>query len=113
MVIDAHAHLADPKFFDRMGKTLPKSMLDPQVLLDEQEKAGIDISIFSGPRVMEVGVDVGRLKAVEVAKEYNDFAAELTGRYKNNLVGLGIAHAFAENSYVRMHTKFQMRPPMI
>jgi aminocarboxymuconate-semialdehyde decarboxylase len=101
MVIDAHAHLADPKFFDRMGKTLPKSMLDPQVLLDEQEKAGIDISIFSGPRVMEVGVDVGRLKAVEVAKEYNDFAAELTGRYKNNLVGLGIAHAFADDAMLR------------
>ncbi|MGE3991577.1 amidohydrolase family protein [Pseudorhodoplanes sp.] len=97
MIIDSHAHMADPKFFDRMGKTLPKSMLDPQILLDEQAKAGIDISVISGPRVMEVGVDAGRLDPTEVAKEYNDFVANLTARHSKSFVGLGIAHAFADD----------------
>jgi aminocarboxymuconate-semialdehyde decarboxylase len=93
--------LADPKFFDRMGKTLPKSMLDPQILLDEQAKAGIDISVISGPRVMEVGVDAGKLAPAEVAKQYNDFIADVTARHSRSLVGLGIAHAFADDAMLR------------
>jgi aminocarboxymuconate-semialdehyde decarboxylase len=101
MIIDAHAHLADPKFFNRMGKTLPKSMLDPQILLDEQAKAGIDISVISGPRVMEVGVDAGKLAPAEVAKQYNDFIADVTARHSRSLVGLGIAHAFADDAMLR------------
>jgi len=101
MIIDAHAHLADPRFFERLGRKLPQSMLDPQILLGEQEKAGIDMSVISGPRVMEVGIEAGGLSAVAVAREYNDFAADLVSRHSKRLVGLGIAHAFADDQMLR------------
>lgn len=101
MIIDAHSHLADRRFFERFGGKLPKNMLDPQILLGEQEKAGVNVSVISGPRVMETGIEIGNLDPTEVARGYNDFAADLVSRHPDRLVGLGIAHPFADDKMLR------------
>lgn len=101
MIIDAHSHLADRRFFERYGGKLPASMLDVQILLDAQEQAGIDMSVISGPRVMETGIERGKLAPVDVAKEYNDFVADLVSRHPKRLVALGIAHPMAGDAMFR------------
>lgn len=92
MIVDAHSHVVDPRLFERTGGKIPKNMLDVQILLDEQAKAGVDMSVVSGPRVMETGIERGRMDAVDVARDYNDFIANVASRYPERLAGLGIAH---------------------
>lgn len=97
MIIDAHSHLADRRFFERHGGKLPTNMLDVQILLDAQDKAGIDMSVISGPRVMETGIERGGLAPVDVAKEYHEFVADLVSRHPKRLSALGIAHPFSDD----------------
>lgn len=101
MIIDAHSHLADGRFFERYGGKLPASMLDVRILLDAQEKAGIDVSVLSGPRVMETGIERGKLDPVEVAKQYNDFIADTVSRHPKRLSALGIAHPMSDDKMLR------------
>lgn len=92
MIIDAHSHLVDRRVFEATGAKIPENMLDARFLLEEQERAGVDMSVVSGPRVMEVGVDKGGRRPVDVAKAYNDFVADLTVRHPTRIAGLAIAH---------------------
>jgi aminocarboxymuconate-semialdehyde decarboxylase len=97
MIIDTHSHLVDRAFLKRVGvdpkrANLPVNLFDVEALLEEQERSGIDLSIISGPRIMEAGVERARLDPVEVARSYNDFVADLTSRHPTAFAGLGIAH---------------------
>ncbi len=91
MIIDAHSHLDDKQFMERLGVPTPANMVDVEGLLDAQSEAGIGLSVFSGPRLQEVGAEAG-LDPLDAAREYNDFAAELTVRHAGRLLGLGQAH---------------------
>ncbi len=100
MIIDTHSHLIDRKFIERIGldpsgPTRPSNMFDVEALLEEQARAGIGLSIISGPRVMETGVGHAGLEPVEVARSYNDFVAGLAQSHPESFAGLGIAHPFA------------------
>lgn len=92
MIVDAHSHVVDPRLFERTGFKIPANMLDVQILLDEQERGGVQMSIVSGPRVMETGIEHAGLDPVAVARDYNDFIANLSARHPKRLAGLGIAH---------------------
>ncbi len=92
MIIDAHSHLVDRKLFESIGGKIPQNMFDEHLLLEAQERAGVDMSIISGPRVMETGTQLARMDATSVAKEYNDYVATLVAKYPKRLAGLGIAH---------------------
>lgn len=98
MIIDCHSHIADPTIFDRVGAKIPRVLLDVNMLLEEQERAGVDLSIVSGPRVMETGIEKAGLDPVEVARGYNDFVANLVARHPRRLSGLGIAYPFGNDA---------------
>jgi predicted TIM-barrel fold metal-dependent hydrolase len=97
MIVDAHSHLVDRAFLERLGMDperakIPKELFDVEALLDEQARSGIDVSIISGPRIMEAGVERAKLDPVDVARSYNDFVADLAARHPKAFAGLGIAH---------------------
>ncbi len=101
MIIDCHSHIADPTIFDRIGAKIPKALLDVNILFEEQERAGVDLSIVSGPRVMETGVEKAGLDPVTVARGYNDFIANLVARHPRRLSAMGIAHPFGGDTTLR------------
>lgn len=92
MIIDSHSHLVDAKVFEASGFSIPSNMLDESILLGEQDRAGVDLSVISGPRVMEAGLMLGNRSAADIAKEYNDYVAGLVSKYPTRFAGLGIAH---------------------
>jgi aminocarboxymuconate-semialdehyde decarboxylase len=104
MIIDAHSHLMDQRLCEKVGMELPPNMLDPDALVEEQEGAGIDLSIISGPRLMERAVDENNMDPVEIARQYNDFVAELATHHQNTFVGLGACYPFAGD---QMHREME------
>jgi aminocarboxymuconate-semialdehyde decarboxylase len=101
MIIDCHSHIADPAIFDRVGAKIPRVLLDVDNLLAEQERASVDLSVISGPRVMETGIEKAGMDPVEIARGYNDFAANLVARHPKRLAALGIAHPFGDDRTLR------------
>ena len=101
MIIDAHSHLQDQRLCEKVGLELPPSMLNPDALVEEQLESGIDLSIISGPRVMDFAVENGSMNPVEVATEYNDFVTELMLNHQSSFAGLGIAYPFADDLMLR------------
>ena len=97
MIIDVRSHLCDADLCARVGVGLPPNMLNPEGLVDEQARSGIDRSVISGPRMMHVAVKRPDVDATEVAARYNDFAAGLVQRYPDNFLALGIADPAAKS----------------
>ena len=96
MFIDCHAHLS-PAEWQTGGR--PWTMFDINNLLAHQEDAGVNASIFSNPLFGIPGVlDVTTLDEV---RRYNDFAAELTAKYRGRLYGLASAVPFGGDDYLK------------
>ena len=91
MIIDVHSHLHDPALCERVGVGLPRIMLDPEALVEEQACSGINRSVISGPRLMDVAVEKPDIDTADIALRYNEFAAGLVRRYPDRFLALGIA----------------------
>lgn len=91
MIVDVHSHLHDRALCERVGIQLPPNMLDPEALVEEQARSGIDRSVISGPRMIDVAIEKPNVDTADVALRYNDFAAGLVQRYPDRFLGLGIA----------------------
>jgi len=87
MIIDCHSHLAPKKWFHPNS---PKAIFDIDRLLEEQQKAQVDLTVFGNNWIRSpVGSD-----PVEVMKEFNEFAAEVTAQHPRRLLGLASAIPF-------------------
>lgn len=91
MIIDCHSHLIDKSICDSVGMGLPPNMYEAEALIEEQSKSGIDLSVISGPRLMETAVETAGVDPVEVARRYNDYAATLVSQHPDQFVALGVA----------------------
>lgn len=100
MIIDAHSHILDKRLFDRLGQRKPPSMVDINILLEEQHRSDVDLSVLSGPRVLETAIEAG-LDALSAARDYNDFAAELVARHPRRLAALGVVHPMGGDAMLR------------
>jgi aminocarboxymuconate-semialdehyde decarboxylase len=87
MVIDCHAHLAPKSWFHPKS---PKAIFDVHWVMDEQRKAGVDITVF-GNNWIRTPDDADRLRVVQ---EFNEFAAEITAKYPKNFLGLACSVPF-------------------
>ncbi|HWH06319.1 MAG TPA: amidohydrolase family protein [Gaiellaceae bacterium] len=85
-VVDAHSHLFPAAWASR-GR-MPPDLFDVVALLERQEEAGIATTVVSDPHIWYGDLDPG---AIEVAREYNDFAAELQRAHAGKLLALGTA----------------------
>jgi aminocarboxymuconate-semialdehyde decarboxylase len=101
MVIDCHAHLVPQKWFHPKS---PKSIFDIPGLFEEQEKAGVDITVFGNNWIRSPdGYD-----PLKVVQEFNEHAAELTAKHPRRLLGLACSVPF-DNDKILKETERAIR----
>lgn len=91
MVIDCHAHLVPQSWFHPKS---PQSIFDVEGLLEQQEKAGVNITVFGNNWIRSPdGAD-----PLRVVKEFNEHAVELTAKHPRRLLGLACSVPFADDA---------------
>ena len=87
MIIDCHAHLVPQSWFHPKS---PKSIFDLPGLFEEQDKAGVDVTVFGNNWIRSPeGYD-----PLKVVREFNEHAAELTAKHPKRLLGLACSVPF-------------------
>ena len=81
LVIDCHAHLMPLSW---QVASAPQSLYEYDELVEEQDRGGVDVSVFGNNWIR---MPEGRTKP-DLAKEFNEFAAEMGSRYQGRFLGL-------------------------
>ena len=94
MIIDCHAHLAPKSWFHPKS---PKAIFDVDRVMEEQQKAGVDITVFGNNWIRTPdGAD-----PLRVVTEFNEFAAEITAKYPKNFLGLACSIPFGGDRVIK------------
>ncbi len=94
MIIDCHAHLVPQGWYHPKS---PPAIFDIDGLLEEQQRAGVDLTIFGNNWIRTPsGKD-----PFDIVAEFNEFAAETTRRYPDRLLGLACAMPFGDKRFLR------------
>jgi len=94
MIIDCHAHLAPKSWFHPKS---PKAIFDVNWVMEEQQKAGVDITVFGNNWIRTPdGAD-----PLRVVTEFNEFAAEITAKYPKNFLGLACSIPFGGDRVIK------------
>jgi predicted TIM-barrel fold metal-dependent hydrolase len=94
MVIDCHSHLVPKSWYHPKS---PQAIFDIDRLIEEQDKAGVDLTVFGNNWIRTPqGAD-----SLEVVKQFNEFAAETTGKYSGRLLGLASAVPFGDDRMLK------------
>ncbi len=94
MIIDCHAHLAPKRWFHPKS---PQNIFNIERLLEEQQRAGVDLTVFGNNWIRTpAGLD-----PLEVVKEFNEFAAEVTAKYPEHLLGLASSTPFGDDRHLK------------
>lgn len=93
MIIDCHAHLVPQGWYHPKS---PRAIFDIDGLLEEQQRAGVDLTIFGNNWIRTPsGKD-----PFDIVAEFNEFAAETTRRYPDHLLGLACAVPFGDKRFL-------------
>jgi aminocarboxymuconate-semialdehyde decarboxylase len=93
-VIDCHCHLGPGEW---QIPSSPATMFDVDGLRRRQDKAGVDLSVFGNNWIRTPEW----VSALEVMRRYNEFAAEITARHPDRLLGLASAVPFDGDEMLR------------
>ena len=78
MIIDVHAHLQVPGLARHLKTEMPSLILTGRdELLEQQAKAGVDLTLISSPMTMEMYMRDSSLSPIEIARAYNEGIAHL------------------------------------
>lgn len=94
MVIDCHSHLVPQSWHHPKS---PPAIFNIPGLLEEQEKAGVDITVFGNNWIR---TPEGK-EPLEIVKEFNVFAAEATAKHPKHLLGLASTVAFGGAPFLK------------
>jgi aminocarboxymuconate-semialdehyde decarboxylase len=92
--VDCHAHLFPRHWY---VESTPRSVIDLEALFAQQDEAGVNLTVF-GNNWIRHPRDLDPLRVVQ---EYNAFAAELTTRYPQRLLGLASTIPFGGDPFNR------------
>ncbi len=94
MIIDAHAHLVPQGWYHPKS---PQAIFDIPRLRDEQQRAGVDLTIFGNNWIRTpAGKD-----PFDIVTEFNAFAAETTAQHSDYLLGLACAVPFGGDKFLK------------
>ena len=94
MIIDAHAHLVPQGWYHPKS---PQAIFDIPRLRDEQQRAGVDLTIFGNNWIRTpAGKD-----PFDIVTEFNAFAAETTAQHSDYLLGLACAVPFGDDRFLK------------
>jgi predicted TIM-barrel fold metal-dependent hydrolase len=94
LTIDCHAHLIPPDWY---LESTPRSTIDLDALFRQQDEAGVNLTVF-GNNWIRTPPGRSRFDAV---REFNAFAAEVTARYPQRLIGLASTIPFEGDAYLK------------
>jgi predicted TIM-barrel fold metal-dependent hydrolase len=94
MVIDCHSHLVPKSWYHPKS---PPAIFDIEGLLEEQEKAGVNLTVFGNNWIRTPS---GR-DSLDIVKEFNEFAVEATANYPGRLLGLASAIPFGDERMLK------------
>ena len=94
MIIDAHAHLAPKSWYNPRS---PQAIFNIDGVLKEQEKAKVDLTVFGNNWIRTPP----GLQPLDVVKEYNEFAADVTAKYPGRMLGLACSVAFGDDPFLK------------
>ena len=94
MIIDCHSHLAPKSWFHPKS---PKAIFDINGVIEEQRKAGVDITVFGNNWIRTPE----GANPFEVVKQFNEFAAEVTAKYPKNFLGLACSMPFGDDRILK------------
>jgi len=94
MIIDCHAHLVPKSWYHPKS---PPAIFDIEGLLSEQDKAGVNLTVFGNNWIR---TPAGR-DSFDIVKEFNEFAAETTAKYSGRLLGLASAVPFGDERMLK------------
>jgi len=87
VIIDAHAHLVPKSWFHPNS---PQAIFNIDQVLEQQEKAQVDLTVF-GNNWIRTPTDS---EPLDIVKEFNEFAAEVTAKQPKHLLGLASSIPF-------------------
>ena len=93
-VIDCHCHLGPAEW---QVPTAPSCMFDVEGLVEEQNRGGVDASVFGNNWIR---VPEG-MSAIDAVRRYNEFAAEVTARFPGRLYGLASTVPYGGDEFLR------------
>ena len=91
LVIDCHSHLMPKEWHT---PSAPRSLVDYDGLLEQQERAGVDLTVF-GNNWIRMPEGMSRL---DIAKAFDEFAAEQTAKHPGRLLGLASGMPFGDDA---------------
>src|ERR1051326_2740923 len=94
MIIDCHSHLVPQSWHNAKS---PPAIFDTPRLLNEQDEAGVNLTVFGNNWIRTPE----RANALEVVKEFNEFAAEATNKHPGRLLGLASSGAFGDERMLK------------
>jgi predicted TIM-barrel fold metal-dependent hydrolase len=94
LIIDCHAHLIPPSWY---LESTPRSTIDLEALFAQQDEAGVNLTVF-GNNWIRTPPGLSRLDAV---RQFNAFAAELSARYPQRLLGLASTIPFGGDPFLK------------
>ena len=101
MIIDIHSHIRDSRRSQDMA-TVPKpNKFSLSLLLEQQEEAGVDLTIISDPSIIERTFANSQSEVLKMAQSYDDFAAEVVQAHKGRLLAMGITYPFGGDPFLK------------
>ena len=94
MIIDCHSHLVPQSWHNAKS---PPAIFDIPRLLNEQDEAGVNLTVFGNNWIRTPE----RANALEVVKQFNEFAAEATNKHPGRLLGLASSVAFGDERMLK------------
>src|SRR5437763_3699795 len=93
LVVDCHSHLIPPNWY---LESTPRSTIDLDALFAQQDEAGVNLTVF-GNNWIRTRPGQSRLDAV---REFNAFAADLSARHPQRLIGLASTIPFEGDEFL-------------
>lgn len=94
MIIDCHSHLVPKSWYNDKS---PPAIFDIPGLLKRQDEAGVNLTVFGNNWIRTPhGAD-----ALEVVKQFNEFAADATTKHPGRLLGLASSVAFGDDRMLK------------
>lgn len=101
MIIDIHSHIVDPSLSKYMATEPNPNAFNVSWLLDQQQEAGVDLTVINHPSVVERTLEKSPAALLKVVQAYDEFVAGLTQTHKGRLAALAVTYPFGGEPFLK------------
>ncbi len=101
MIIDCHSHIVDPNLSQYMATEPNPNAFNVSWMLEQQEEAGVDLTIMSHPSVIERTLERSPANLLKVTQMFDDFMANLVASHKGRLESTAVTYPFGGTPFLK------------